>query len=204
MGFYQDRIIPHIINLSMRNRELTPYRQRVIGAAEGRVLEIGIGSGLNLPLYTSAVNEVVALEPASRLIRMAQNTSSKTSIKVTFIEGTSEAIPLTDKSIDAVVMTWVLCSIPNAQQALAEMRRVLKPDGQLLFVEHGRAPETSVSQWQDRLNPTWRRFAGGCNLNRPIATLIEDAGFHLSRLETGYMKGPRLMTFISEGRACPV
>jgi ubiquinone/menaquinone biosynthesis C-methylase UbiE len=203
MGFYRERIIPHIINVSMRNRELTPYRERVIGAAEGRVLEIGAGSGLNLPLYPAATREVLALEPSLRLIRMAQDTSSKTSTKVAFIEAIAEAIPIPEHSIDAVVMTWVLCSIPNARQALAEMRRVLKPDGQLLFVEHGRASEPSVNKWQDRLNPAWRCFAGGCNLNRPISTLIEDAGFRIAHLATGYMKGPRLMTFIYEGRACP-
>lgn len=204
MGFYQERIIPHIINWSMRNRELMPYRQRVIGAAEGRVLEIGVGSGLNFPIYTPAAKEVLALEPARRLMRMARDTSSKTSTKVTFIEGTAEAIPVADKSIDTVVMTWVLCSIPKAQQALTEMRRVLKNNGQLLFVEHGRAPEPSVSKWQDCLNPAWRCFAGGCNMNRPIAMLIEDAGFRIARLATGYMKGPKLMTFIYEGSACPV
>lgn len=202
MSLYQDRFIPHLINLSMRNRELTPYRARVVQAAQGRVLEIGVGSGLNLPLYTSATEEVLALEPSIRLIRMAQKTSSKASIKVTFIEGTAEAIPIPDKSIDTVVMTWVLCTIPAAQQALREIHRVLKPGGQLLFVEHGRAPEPSVSKWQDRVNPAWRCFAGGCNLNRPIATLIEDAGFHIAQLATGYMKGPKLMTFIYEGRAC--
>lgn len=202
MGFYRERIIPHIINLSMRNRELTPYRERVIAAAEGRVLEIGAGSGLNLPLYPVATGEVLALEPSLRLIRMAQNTSSKTSTKVAFIEAAAEAIPVAEHSIDTVVMTWVLCSIPNAKQALEEMRRVLKPEGQLLFVEHGRAPEPSVSKWQDRLNPAWRCFAGGCNLNRPIAALVEDAGFRIAHLATGYMKGPRLMTFIYEGRAC--
>ena len=202
MGFYQERIIPHIINVAMRNRELTPYRRRVVGAAEGRVLEIGVGSGLNLSLYTPAVKEVLALEPVPRLIRMAQHAASDASAKVTFIEGTAEVIPVSDKSIDSVVMTWTLCSIPAAKQALLEMRRVLKPGGQLLFVEHGRAPEASVRKWQDLFNPVWRRFAGGCNMNRPIAKLIEDAGFRIAHLTTGYMKGPKLMTFIYEGRAC--
>src|SRR5438067_2159762 len=196
MGFYQEQIIPHIINVAMRNRELTPYRRRVVGAAEGRVLEIGVGSGLNLSLYTPAVKEVLALEPVPRLIRMAQHAASDASAKVTFIEGTAEVIPVSDKSIDSVVMTWTLCSIPAAQQSLMEMRRVLKSGGQLLFVEHGRAPEANVRKWQDRLNPAWRRFAGGCNLNRPIAALIEGAGFRIAHLMTGYMKGLKLMTFI--------
>ena len=167
------------------------------------MLEIGVGSGMNLPLYSPATEEVLALEPSLRLIGMAQKTSSKTSTKVTFIEGTAEAVPIPDKSVDTVVMTWVLCTIPAAQQALREIHRVLKPGGQLVFVEHGRAPEPRVRKWQDLLNPAWRCFAGGCNLNRPIATLIEDAGFHIAQLATGYMRGPKPMTFIYEGRACP-
>ena len=203
MGLYQERIIPHIINLAMRNRELVPFRRRVIAAAEGRVLEIGIGSGLNLSFYPSAVKEVVGLEPAPRLLSMAQRYAGRASANVSLIEGKAEAIPLADRSIDTVIMTWTLCSIPAAQQSLMEMRRVLKTGGQLLFVEHGQAPEASVRKWQDLLNPTWKRIAGGCHLNRAISTLIESAGFRIAQLTTGYMRGPKLMTFMYEGRARP-
>jgi len=201
MGFYANVILPQLCNLAMRNRRLVPYRERVITAAEGRVLEIGIGSGLNLPFYSAAVNEVLGLEPTPRLIRMAQRASRAVSIPVSFIEGSAEVIPLDDHSIDSVVTTWTLCTIPCAADALGEMRRVLRPGGQLLFVEHGLAPDESVRRWQDRLTPVWKCISGGCHLNRPIQILIEKAGFRCERIETGYMPGPKPMAFLYEGRA---
>ena len=203
MGFYQDRILPHLINLAMRNRDLVPYRERALSAAEGRVLEIGIGSGFNLPFYSAQAREILGLDPSPRLIDMARRAAGGSPVPVTFIEGSAEAIPLDDGSIDTVVTTWTLCSIPGAVQALEEMRRVLKPAGQLLFVEHGLSPETDVRKWQDRLTPIWKRIGGGCHLNRPIGSLIETAGFHIDRIDTGYAKGPKPMTFMYEGRARP-
>lgn len=187
----------------MRNRHLRPYRQRVISAAQGRVLEVGIGSGLNLPFYPSDVREILGLEPAQSLAAMARRVAGRSAVPTTFIEGFAEAIPLEDRSVDTVVTTWTLCSIPDAVAALQEMRRVLKPSGQLLFVEHGQAPEEHVRKWQDRLTPAWKRIGGGCHLNRPIRTLIESAGFSIEELQTGYMKGPKPMTFMYEGRAHP-
>jgi len=148
MGFYDDRILPYVINLAMRNRELRPYRERVISAAEGRVLEIGIGSGLNLPFYRGA-HDILGLEPSPRLAEMSRQAAKRRSSRVQLIEGSAEAIPLDNHSVDTVVTTWTLCSIPQASLALSEMRRVLKPSGQLLFVEHGRAPEENVRKWQD-------------------------------------------------------
>ena len=203
MSFYNDCILPHLINLSMRNRAFLPYRERVLSSALGRVLEIGIGSGLNLPFYGSRVDEILGLEPAPRLIAMAQGPAGRSRAPVTLIAGSAEAIPIDDDSIDTVVTTWTLCSIPNAVGALQEMRRVLKPGGQLLYVEHGLSPEESVQKWQNRLTPVWKRIGGGCRLNRPIRVLIESAGFGIVRLETGYMKGPRPMTFLYEGCASP-
>lgn len=203
MGLYQDHILPHIINLAMRNRDLLPYRERALSAAEGRVLEIGIGSGLNLPFYSPQTREILGLEPSPRLITMARRAAGSSSVPVTFIEGSAEAIPLDDHSIDTVVTTWTLCSIPGATTALEEMRRVLKPAGQLLFVEHGLSPETNVRKWQDRLTPVWKRIGGGCHLNRPIQSLIEGAGFNVSQIETGYARGPKPMTFMYAGRARP-
>jgi ubiquinone/menaquinone biosynthesis C-methylase UbiE len=203
MGFYDDRILPHVINLAMRNRELLPYRERVLSSARGRVLEIGIGSGLNLPFYGTHVEEILGLDPVTRLISMAQGAAEHSKIPVTFITGSAESIPIDDHGIDTVVTTWTLCSIPNAVGALREMRRVLRPDGQLLFVEHGLAPEESVRKWQNRLTPVWKRIGGGCHLNRPIDALIESAGFGIVRLDTGYVKGPRPMTFLYEGCAAP-
>jgi ubiquinone/menaquinone biosynthesis C-methylase UbiE len=202
MSFYDDRILPYVINLAMRKRELRPYRERVISAAEGRVLEIGIGSGLNLPFYRRA-RDVVGLESSPRLAEMTKQAAKRHSSRVELIEGSAEAIPLGNHSVDTVVTTWTLCSIPQASLALSEMRRVLKPGGQLLFVEHGRAPEASVRKWQDRLTPMWKRIGGGCHLNRPIRDLIEGAGFSIQQIETGYMRGPKPMSFMYEGRARP-
>lgn len=201
MSFYKDRILPHLVHLSMRNQQLVPYRERAISGAEGRVLEIGIGSGLNLPFYSPHVREILGLEPAPRLLAMARRAASRSSLPVRLIEGSAEAIPLEDHSIDTVITTWTLCTIPEAVGALGEMRRVLRPGGQLLFVEHGRAPEASVRKWQDRLTPLWKRISGGCHLNRPIKTLIETAGFGIAQIETGYIRGPKPMAFLYEGRA---
>jgi ubiquinone/menaquinone biosynthesis C-methylase UbiE len=199
-----DHILPHVINLAMSSRELRQYRQRVVSNAKGRVLEIGIGSGLNLPFYGPRVDEVLGLEPATRLMAMAQRTASKSRHAVKFIAGSAEAIPIEDQSIDTVVTTWTLCSIPDVVGALQEMRRVLTRGGQLLFVEHGLAPEDNVQRWQHRLTPVWKKLGGGCHLDRPIRDLIEGAGFGIAQLEMGYMKGPKPMTFLYEGCAKPL
>jgi len=185
----------------MRNRRLVPYRERVIASVEGRVLEIGIGAGLNLPFYGPHVREIVGLEPAPRLIAMARQVAERMPIPVTFMEESAAAIPLDDNTIDTVVMTWTLCTIPQADRALSEMRRVLKPNGRLLFVEHGLAPDDGVRRWQDWLTPAFKRISGGCHLNRPIQTMIESAGFRFDRLQTAYMPGPKPMSFIYEGSA---
>jgi len=201
MGFYQDQIVPLLINWSMRQKDLAAYRARIIPAAEGRVLEIGIGSGLNLPFYSRNVARVIGLEPSPRLLAMARRVERTGNESVEFIEGSAETIPLADASVDTVVTTWTLCSIPDALGALRDMRRVLRPSGRLLFVEHGRAPDPNVIWWQDRLTPVWKRLGGGCHLNRAIGTLIEGAGFQFDRLQTGYMSGPKPMTFMYEGSA---
>lgn len=201
MGFYAEVILPRLCDFAMRNQRLLPYRERVIGAAEGRVLEIGLGSGRNLPLYRTPAREILGLEPSPQLIAMAKHGAPASSIPATFIEGSAELIPLDDNSIDTVVTTWTLCTIPHAEVALGEMHRVLKPGGRLLFVEHGLAPDKSVRKWQNLLTPAWKSVSGGCHLNRPIASMIEGAGFRFDRLETGYMPGPRLMTFFYEGSA---
>lgn len=201
MALYRDVVLPRLCHAAMRNRRLLPYRQRVIGLAWGRVLEIGVGSGLNLPLYGAAVRELVALEPAAPLIGMAQRMARSATVPVAFIEGSAEAIPLDDESVDTVTTTWTLCTVPRVTDALREMRRVLRSGGRLLFVEHGRAPDAGVRRWQDRMTPAWRRISGGCHLNRPISALIEAGGFRIDRLETGYLPGPRPMTYTYEGTA---
>jgi SAM-dependent methyltransferase len=203
MGIYQDQIVPLLINWSMRQKDLAAYRSRIIPAAAGRVLEIGIGSGLNLPFYSRNVTRVTGLEPSPKLLAMARRAERAGNGSVEFIEGSAEAIPLEDASVDTVVTTWTLCSIPDALRALRDMRRVLRPGGRLLFVEHGRAPDANVIWWQDRLTPVWKRLGGGCHLNRAIRTLIEGAGFQFDPLQTGYMRGPKPMTFMYEGSARP-
>ena len=201
MRFYNDVILPRLCHLVMRNRRLVSYRERVIGSAEGRVVEIGIGSGLNLPFYRPQVREIVGVEPAPQLIAMARRVAERMPTPVTFLEESAEVISLEDNTVDTVVTTWTLCTIPQADRALAEMRRVLKPSGRLLFVEHGLAPDAGVRRWQNWLTPVWKGISGGCHLNRPIRKMIEDAGFRFDWLETAYMPGPKPMAFIYEGSA---
>jgi ubiquinone/menaquinone biosynthesis C-methylase UbiE len=203
MGFYHERIVPCLIHLSMRQRILAAYRSRIVSAAAGRVLEVGVGSGLNLPFYGGSVKYVVGLDPSPRLLAMAREAANRSGKPLELVEGTAEAVPLEDRSVDTVVTTWTLCSIPDANRALNEMRRVLKPAGQLLFVEHGRAPDSGVRWWQDRLTPMWKCLGGGCHLNRAIKDLIENAGFRIEQLDNGYMRGPKPMTFMYEGSARP-
>ena len=203
MSFYQRYVIPPLTHLAMRQKQLLPLRQRVIGAAEGRVLEIGIGSGLNFPVYGGAVKSVIGLEPSSELLHMARARAEAATPPVTLIDASAEAIPLDSGSVDTVVTTWTLCTIPNVAQAIAEMRRVLKPAGALLFVEHGRAPEPSVARWQDRLDPLWSRLAGGCHLNRKIDDLISGNGFRIESLENARLPGLRTHTYLYQGGARP-
>lgn len=203
MSFYNDRILPSLIHLSMRQQNFSTYRRRVIPNALGRVLEIGAGSGLNFPFYGSAIERLVALDPSHSLLKTAKEATRASPLSVELIRASSEAIPLPDRSIDTIVSTWTLCTIPDVERALNEMRRVLKPEGHLLFVEHERSPDAAVNRWQNRLTPLWKRVGGGCRLNRPIADLIKGAGFRIDRLETGYMNGPKPLTFIYEGSAAP-
>jgi ubiquinone/menaquinone biosynthesis C-methylase UbiE len=185
----------------MRQPTFREYRSRVLSAAEGCVLEIGVGSGLNLSFYGDAVKHVIGLEPSPKLLSMAGRAGKAMSQPVELLQGSAEAVPLENKSVDTVVSTWTLCSIPDVARALGEVRRVLRTDGRLLFVEHGRSPDPRVSRWQDRLTPVWKRIGGGCHLNRPMAQLIESAGFRVEHVTTGYMKGPKPMTFMYEGSA---
>ena len=204
MNFYQHHVLPRLVHLAMRQEAMLPFRRRVIGAAEGRVLEIGIGSGLNLPLYASTVREVIGLDPSPELLLMAHDRAGGCAdASGTLLEASAEAVPLDAAGIDTVVTTWTLCTIPNASRALAELRRVLRPGGVLLFVEHGRAPEPGVARWQDRLDPLWRRVAGGCHLNRKIDDLVSGSGFRIDALTNARLPGPRTHTFLYEGRARP-
>jgi ubiquinone/menaquinone biosynthesis C-methylase UbiE len=203
MSLYQQHVVPCLVHLAMRQKPLGRFRQRVVAAAEGRVLEIGVGSGLNFPFYGATVTSVIALEPSPALLRMARARASSAKVPITLLDASAEAIPLDSDSIDTVVTTWTLCTIPNAPLALAEMRRVLRPGGALRFVEHGRAPEPGVARWQDRLDPLWSRLAGGCHLNRKMDDLILGNGFRIEALEHARLPGPRTHTFLYEGSARP-
>jgi len=205
MGFYAHHILPRITDLAMRNKETARVRAAWIPCARGEVLEVGIGSGLNLPFYSPEVRRVYGVDPSVELLRMAHKRAAAASAKVEFIrQSAEESLPLAAGSIDTVVMTWTLCSIPNAPQALQQMKRVLTASGRLIFVEHGRAPDAEVVVWQDRLMPLWKRIAGGCHLNRRIDELITAAGFAIVELKTCYLPGPRPMTYTYQGFAQPI
>jgi ubiquinone/menaquinone biosynthesis C-methylase UbiE len=166
------------------------------------VLEIGIGSGLNLPFYSSEVARVYGVEPSVALQEMARKREAAGRTKVEYLlQSAEEALPLADESIDTIVMTWTLCSIPDAPRALAQMKRVLKAEGRLLFIEHGRSPDESVLAWQDRLTPVWKKIGGGCHLNRKIDELLAAASFEIGELKTSYLPGPRPMTYTYQGFA---
>lgn len=198
---YKDWIVPALVDWSMRSKRLMPFRSRVVSAAEGRVLEIGIGSGLNLPFYTAQARQIFGLDPSPALLARARSRVLPTQPRVQFLAGSAEQIPLDAGSVDSAVMTWVGCSIPDIARALDEIRRVLRPGGRLLFVEHGRAPQQKIARWQDRLDPLWARIAGGCHINRSPDVLLRQAGLRIDRLETGYIPGPKITTFLYEGLA---
>lgn len=201
MNFYDRWVLPPILDLVMRQDQLEKYRREVVAAATGRVLEVGVGSGLNFPLYGKAVEIVFGLDPSSRLLALARRRAAAAGVRADLVQGSATAIPLADSAVDTVVMTWTLCSIPDPPAALREMRRVLKPGGQLLFVEHGLSPEPGIERWQHRLTPMWSHVAGGCHLNRKMDDLIGSAGFDLTALRTEYASGPRPMTYMYIGRA---
>jgi ubiquinone/menaquinone biosynthesis C-methylase UbiE len=205
MGFYSRWILPQVIELTMRQKNFAPFRERTAGAAHGRVLEIGIGSGLNLGSYHPDIETVCGVDPSAELLTKARDRVANVRFPVRLLEASSENLPLENRSFDTIVMTFTLCSIPDAAAALLEIRRVLKPEGELLFAEHGRAPDSEVMLWQDRLTPIWKRIGGGCHLNRKVDDLIQAAGFRLERLSAGYQKfAPRPFSFFYEGIARPV
>ncbi len=203
MAFYDRVVFPRLMHWTLSRRDVAEYRKWVVSCAEGRVLEVGVGSGLNLPLYGEAVSEVVGIDPHETLNRMAEQRIGDARVPVTLFRGSAEELSQEDASFDTAVMTWTLCSIPDGRRALDEIRRVLKPGGQLLYFEHGQAPDAGVARWQDRITPAWKHFAGGCHLNRPINRMIQERGFTLMDTESGYLAGPRFLAYCSWGRASP-
>ena len=202
MGFYARCVLPHVIDVAMKNPVATRLRSQWIPKATGAVLEVGIGSGLNLPFYTNHVRRDYGLDPSPELQQMARERSADLPLQVEFLPQPAEtAIPLSAGSIDTVVLTWTLCSIRDPKLALDEIRRVMKADGRLIFIEHGSAPDVRVRSWQDRLTPLWKRIAGGCHLNREVNTILGQSGFQALDCEAGYLPGPRPMTFTYRGVA---
>lgn len=202
MRIYEHWILPWLIDVAMRNDDLSPYRRRVLSQAHGRVLEIGVGSGLNLQLYPAA-EQIIGIDPSAELLDKTRRWGGASLRRAHLIRASAEQIPIQEHVADTVLMTWTLCSIPDVHKALCEIRRVLKPSGQLLFVEHGLAPETSVQKWQHRLDPLWNHIS--CHLDRPMDKLIAGSGFRITDLRTGYLpRGPKLMTFLYEGQARPI
>jgi ubiquinone/menaquinone biosynthesis C-methylase UbiE len=199
---YAKYVLPRFIDLAMRNKDTTRVRADWVPHARGDVLEVGIGSGLNLPFYSAEVSRVYGVDPSPELQKLARKRMADQTINVEFLtQSAEETLPLRDQSVDTVVITWTLCSIADPSEALRQMKRVLKPSGRLIFVEHGRAPDSRVSVWQDRLNPFWKRIAGGCHLNRKIDRLLTEAGFTIDELRTTYLPGPRPMTYTYQGFA---
>lgn len=201
MNVYDRWVFPPLLDLAMRQSQLEKYRREVVAAASGRVLEIGVGSGLNFPFYGEQVEIVIGIDPSPRLLAMASRRAEGARVRAELIQASATAIPLADNTIDTIVMTWTLCSIPDPPTALREMRRVLKPGGRLMFVEHGLSPEPRVESWQHRLSPIWRKVAGGCHLDRKVDDLVRAAGFDLTELRNEYADGPRIMTYMYAGSA---
>jgi ubiquinone/menaquinone biosynthesis C-methylase UbiE len=201
VNFYDRWILPPILDLVMRQNQLEKYRRETVSPASGRVLEIGVGSGLNFPFYGKQVETVIGIDPSPRLLAIARRRADAAGVHAGFLLGSATAIPLADATIDTVVMTWTLCSVPDPLVALRETRRILKPGGRLLFVEHGLSPEPGIERWQLRLTPVWRHVAGGCHLDRKVDDLIRSAGFNMIELRTEYANGPRPMTYMFVGRA---
>jgi SAM-dependent methyltransferase len=201
MGFYEDQVLPRFIDLTMRRGELSPIRARVAASLDGDVLEIGFGSGLNVPHYPDAITHVQAVDPATVGRKLAAKRVASSSVPVEYVDLDGQALSLESDSIDHVLTTWTLCTIPDVDRALSEVRRVLRPGGSFHFVEHGRSPDPKVAGWQDRLNPWQRRVAGGCHLNRPIDQLVVNSGLELIRMENYYVKGPRPFGYMFEGVA---
>ena len=203
MGLYARYVLPRLIDRAMSNRISAAERARLVPTATGVVLEVGAGSALNVPHYGAAVQRLYALDPSTAVWRLGRERVRRAPFPVEFLEASAERVPLDAGSVDTVVSTWTLCSIPDAAAALAELRRVLRPGGAFLFVEHGRSPDPRVQVWQRRLDPLWARVAGGCHVDRPIDRLIAGTGFDIAALERGYSAGPRPFSYLYRGTAHP-
>lgn len=201
MGVYADHVLPRLTDVALGSQQLGRIRARVAAGLDGQVLEIGFGSGHNVPYYPPAVTRVQAVDPATLGRKLAAARVAASPVPVEYIGLDGQSLPLDGASVDHVLTTWTLCTIPDPAAALAEMRRVLRPGGTLHFAEHGRSPDPGVARWQDRLTPVQRLVFGGCHINRQIDRLIGEAGFRLDRLATSYLPGPKPLGYLFEGVA---
>ncbi|NHA15117.1 class I SAM-dependent methyltransferase [Thioalkalivibrio sp. XN279] len=204
MGFYSRHVLPHVVHLACSTRSAMRQRAEVVPQAHGRVLEVGFGSGLNLPFYDPArVSMVWGLDPSAEMHAKADAAVAAARFPVELVEAPGDRIPLRDASVDTIVTTYTLCTIPDTDAALAEMRRVLKPGGELLFCEHGLAPDRWMQRQQALLNPLWRRLGGGCNLDRHIPQVLEAGGFQVREMDARYIPGWGPAAFNYRGSAAP-
>ena len=202
MSLYDDYFLPKLLDFCCGMEGFQNKRSQIVPLAYGRVLEIGIGSGLNFDYYNfDQVKEIVGVDPAVSSVAIAKSRAPKFNSKISFIESSAESIDLESESFDCVVIGYSLCTIPDPLKALSESKRLLKPQGSLFFMEHGLAPEDNIRKWQHRLTPGWKKLAGGCNLNRNIEELIEQGGFQFKELKKKYIKGPKIAAFQYYGEA---
>lgn len=201
MGFYRERVLPHLVDRACGTAELRKWRRQVTAGLSGTVVEIGFGSGLNMPAYPPSVDLVYAVEPAATARRLAERRIADSPARVEHVGLRGESIPLDDASCDGALSTFTLCTIPDVDAALAEVRRVLRPGGRFHFLEHGLSPDGSVARWQRRLDPLQKRLADGCHLTRDPTELVRAAGFEIERSESRYATGPKPWTWMTEGAA---
>ena len=200
-NLYERYILPKLIDTACGQPPMTRLRARYVSQAVGKVLEIGIGSGLNLSHYGPAVESIVGVDPAEALTEKAQQRADAIDAPVDVIGVSGESLPVASESFDTVVCTWTLCSIPGAEAAVSEMHRALKPGGKLIFVEHGRSDDPGIYKWQRRLEPMWKVIGGGCHLTRRADDLVQKGGFEIERFESGYEPGPKIAAFMMHGIA---
>lgn len=196
MSWYEEKVLPRLINLACGSRPTRKQREKIVPRATGDVLEIGFGSGLNLPFYDrDKVRHIWGLEPSEGMRRLSRDQIGKSELDVELIDLPGEEIPLHDDSVDTVLVTYTLCTIPEVAVALQGMRRVLKPRGRVLYCEHGKAPDTSVQKWQERMNPAWKKISGGCSLRRDVPAILQEAGFDIEEDNRMYIPGLRALSY---------
>lgn len=204
IGWYDRHVLPYVLDIACGVERVRRQRDKVVPLAQGDVLEVGVGTGLNFAHYDATkVRRIVGLDPAKEMHRLARKRMSRAGLEVELLALSAEGIPFEGATFDTVLVTYTLCSIASPVAALREMRRVLKPGGRLIFCEHGRAPDAAVRRWQDRLTPVWTRIAGGCHLNRDVPALLAEAGLRCEDMQSVYLPGPRFLTFNYWGTAHP-